>query len=335
MKPGKRFALPATWLLAAVFILLLILISGCLLLPDAPKTISRRTQTSTPFLPKATFTLTPEVDDISLLAPSQTNTPEEITPTAAATAPNQPSATPENTDTSPTSSPTAAASPTEGPAANTPAPTASAVPSNTPRPSSTPAKNPSQPTATQKPPTATQKPAEPTDSPPPTSTFTKVPPTETPAATATSQPTASPVPQGCTYSGNATYENQVVNLINQERQDRGLSPLSKNASLRQAARRHSQDMACNDHFKHTGTDGSNLASRLSDAGYSYSWAAENIAASSSQSFSPQAVVNMWMNSSGHRQNILSSRAKHIGVGFRYVNNNQGFDAYYTADFGRP
>lgn len=129
----------------------------------------------------------------------------------------------------------------------------------------------------------------------------------------------------------------MVNLINQERQNRGLAPLSQHASLRTAARRHSQDMACSDHFSHTGTDGSTLGSRLSSAGYSYTWAAENIAASSSQSFSPGAVVNMWMNSPGHEANILSGKAQHIGVGFRYAGDgNAGdFDAYYTADFGRP
>lgn len=126
-------------------------------------------------------------------------------------------------------------------------------------------------------------------------------------------------------------------MINKERKDRGLPALSQHSSLRQAARRHSQDMACNDHFSHTGTDGSTLGSRLLDAGYSYSWAAENIGASSSQSFSAQSVVTMWMNSPGHRKNILSENAKHIGVGFRYVDDSDSgdYDAYYTADFARP
>jgi len=127
-------------------------------------------------------------------------------------------------------------------------------------------------------------------------------------------------------------------LINKERKNRGLAPLTSNSSLRSAARGHSQDMACNDHFSHTGTDGSILPARLSAAGYSYSWAAENIAASSSQGFSPAAVVNNWMSSSsGHKENILNSKAKHIGVGFRYADDgNPGdYDAYYTADFGRP
>jgi uncharacterized protein YkwD len=96
-------------------------------------------------------------------------------------------------------------------------------------------------------------------------------------------------------------------------------------------------MACNDFFSHTGSDGSTLSSRLLAAGYNFSWAAENIAASSSASFSAQSVVNMWMNSPGHRQNMLSENAVHIGVGFSYVGDGDAgdLDAYYTADFGKP
>ncbi len=129
----------------------------------------------------------------------------------------------------------------------------------------------------------------------------------------------------------------MIILINQERTDRGLPALAQHASLTLAARRHSQDMACNDNWSHTGSDGSTLSTRLIAAGYSYSWAAENIAASSSQYFSPQSVVSIWMNSTGHRNNILSANAVHIGVGFRYAGDIDllSYDAYYTADFGRP
>lgn len=180
----------------------------------------------------------------------------------------------------------------------------------------------------------------------PTATF-KSPPTAsiaptqvltaTAAPSATPAPTTTPVPAGCSPAGNAAYENEVVNLINQERQDRGLTPLVQNASLRAAARRHSEDMACNDFFSHTGSDGSTLSSRILAAGYTYSWAAENIAASSSSNFSPQSVVNMWMNSPGHRKNMLSENAVHIGVGFSFAGDGDSgdLDAYYTADFGKP
>ncbi len=118
---------------------------------------------------------------------------------------------------------------------------------------------------------------------PPAATYTSIPPTKT------SEPPPTQTPDGCSFSGNASYENQVVDLINQERTDRGLPALVNYSSLRLAARRHSQDMACNDIFSHTGSDGSTLSTRLIGAGYSYSWAAENIAANSSSSFSAQAV----------------------------------------------
>jgi serralysin len=145
------------------------------------------------------------------------------------------------------------------------------------------------------------------------------------------------VPAGCDYSGNLGFESQVINLINQERSNRGLTSLTQNNQLRQAARGHSQDMACNDFFSHTGSDGSSMGSRILAAGYSYSWAAENIAASSSGGYSPQSVVSGWMNSTGHRKNILNENAKHIGIGFRYVSDGDpgDLDAYYTANFGQP
>ena len=198
--------------------------------------------------------------------------------------------------------------------------------------SATEAPNKTSASSTQTKPSATSNSSQPSATAnPPTPTSTPLPPT------ATSVPTALPPPGGCTFSGNTSYENQVVELINQERTDRGLPALVQNSSLRAAARRHSEDMACNDIFSHIGSDGSTFSSRMLDAGYSYSWAAENIAASSSSSFSAQAVVSMWMNSTGHRKNILSENAIHIGVGFRYAGDGDtgDLDAYYTADFGRP
>ena len=209
---------------------------------------------------------------------------------------------------------------------------------NLPKPSAT--SNSLEPTATAKP---TKPPATTAPTNPPADTNTPIPPADTntpipPADTNTPQPpTATSPPGECVFSGNSTYENQVIVLINQERTDRGLSALVQNSSLTLAARRHSEDMACNDNWSHTGSDGSTLATRILAAGYTYSWAAENIATSSSQYFSAQSVVNMWMNSTGHRANILSENAVHIGVGFRYAGDVDllPYDAYYTADFGRP
>lgn len=294
--------------------------------------------TLTPFLPKATFTsfITPmnETDQDQLRTQIVIKTEilevgdptQELSETTGEAAVSE---TPEESQTLP---------PKSTSAPSTELPTSTVVSgqqfTNTVQPS----------TSTNPPPAAspTGKSSDPTgalETPAPTETQPPPSPTPVPPATNTQAPppTETPVPAGCTYSGNSGYESQVVDLINQERSNRGLSPLTQNNQLRQAARGHSQDMACNNFFSHTGSDGSSMGNRILAAGYSYSWAAENIAASSSGGYSPQSVVMGWMNSAGHRKNILNENAKHIGIGFRYVSDgNQGdLDAYYTANFGRP
>ena len=296
------------------------------------------TATRTPFLSKATYTATNTPLQASRGEESgdtdQTLQPDFAAAEQAATA---------EADIDPSLSPSPSASPEMSPTGLEVSLTTAAPSATLPPPPPTNTSFPLQPTATSAaggatstppPPASTAAPRTPSTTPLPTATRL---PTETPAPTATSAPTATTAPAACSPTGNSNYENQVVNLINQERQDRGLSALTQNSSLRLAARRHSEDMACNDFFSHTGSDGSTLSSRILAAGYSYSWAAENIAASSSSSFSAQSVVNMWMNSPGHRSNILSENAVHIGVGFIYAGDSDpgDFDAYYTSDFGRP
>ena len=327
-KTNSSYRTPAFW---AALLLVLVSLSACRALPPAGKLSYRSTATSTPFRPAGTFTPTPEARLAAALRGTQTPPPGSetavLTHTAAAADGLTPSQTP--TGAIPADAGPATHTPTAGPtAAQPPTETQPQPPTRTTAPSATVVNNSPAPTATivDQPPPATS-----TSAPPPATPA----PTNTPAPTAAA-PTNTPPPAGCSYSGNAGFENQVVDLINQERQSRGLAALSHNSSLRSAARRHSQDMACNDHFSHTGTDGSTLASRLSAAGYSYSWAAENIAAGHNQGFSPQTVVDLWMGSAGHKKNILSEKARHIGVGFRYVDGgSSSLDAYYTADFGRP
>ena len=126
----------------------------------------------------------------------------------------------------------------------------------------------------------------------------------------------------------------MVNLINQERQNQGISPLTSQSPLAVAARNHSQDMACNDFFSHTGSDGSTPASRAAAQGYSFTTIGENIYAGSGPYNSPEQAFNAWMNSPGHRTNMLNPEFSEIGVG-------HGFDAlspyggYFTAMFGKP
>jgi uncharacterized protein YkwD len=92
-------------------------------------------------------------------------------------------------------------------------------------------------------------------------------------------------------------------------------------------------MAQNDFFSHTGSDGSSFTDRLIRAGYTFSAAAENIAAGTT---TPERTVDGWMNSEGHRRNILNCELREIGVGYAYLENDTGsvnYHHYWTQDFG--
>ncbi|MEG4109267.1 CAP domain-containing protein [Microcoleus sp. S13_C5] len=131
---------------------------------------------------------------------------------------------------------------------------------------------------------------------------------------------------------NQNFINRVLELTNIERSKLGLSPLTLNTQLLNAAENHSQNMALQDFFSHTGKDGSSLGSRISATGYQFSAAAENIAAGSS---TPEQVVSSWMNSSGHRANILNPNLKEIGIGYYFLADDTGtenWNHYWTQVF---
>jgi len=139
-------------------------------------------------------------------------------------------------------------------------------------------------------------------------------------------------------------EDQVLALINQQRRLDGCNvDLILSAPLNAAALIHSRDMALSDFFGHDGSDQSTMMSRVVDAGYSYSLLAENIQAGAS---SPEEVVNDpimgWMQSPGHRANILNCSMHEIGIGYYYQADDQvipgvggPFRHYWTADFATP
>lgn len=161
-------------------------------------------------------------------------------------------------------------------------------------------------------------------------TFTPSPtstPTNTPTATITPSGTAQPA---CNVS-NASFEEELLTLINQERISRGIPALSINGNLNQAALGHSQDMACNDFLGHSGSDGSDPGDRIAAAGYDFSTWGENVAAGYT---TPSSVVNAWMSSSGHRSNILNPAFTEIGLGYSF-NKTSYFGHYWTANFGSP
>jgi len=180
-----------------------------------------------------------------------------------------------------------------------------------------------------------------------------------PTAFADSSPADGPVVpgtpdnlEGITAVTAATFEEQVLELVNQERWNNGqLPPLKGNTLLDAAAETHSSNMAARDFFAHCDLDTKTSPwDRMNTAGYTgWNSAAENIAAGYG---TPADVMTGWMNSSGHRANILSTSVREIGVGYVYQSGDAGnirYDAgncsadggghgpfykYWTQDFGR-
>lgn len=117
-------------------------------------------------------------------------------------------------------------------------------------------------------------------------------------------------------SSNATdvnaFEQEVVKLTNAERTKAGLAPLQTDTKLMAAAREKSQDMQSNNYFSHTSPTFGSPFDRMKALGISYKSAGENIAKGQR---TPQEVVQAWMDSPGHRANILNADFTHIGVGF--------------------
>ena len=107
--------------------------------------------------------------------------------------------------------------------------------------------------------------------------------------------------------------------------------LSWNCKLGAAANKHSQDMATNNFMDHTGSDGSNPGDRIAAEGYSFSAWAENVAAGYS---SVDAVMNGWLQSSGHCRNIMSSSVTELGADM-VTNPSSTYSRYWTAVFARP
>ena len=108
------------------------------------------------------------------------------------------------------------------------------------------------------------------------------------------------------------YENEVIRLVNEIRVKNGLNALEADWELSRVARYKSQDMKDNNYFSHTSPVYGSPFEMIKNFGLSYRSAGENIAKGQT---TPQAVVNAWMNSSGHRANILNKSYTKIGVGY--------------------
>lgn len=143
-------------------------------------------------------------------------------------------------------------------------------------------------------------------------------PTTTPSKPTTTTPSkaeATPTPSKTTPSSASNsgsyqeYAQEVLRLVNIERSKAGLSALSTNTTLKAAADKRAREIKVS--FSHTRPDGSKFSTALQEYGISYRTAGENIAYGQR---TPQEVVSGWMNSPGHRANILNSGFGKIGIG---------------------
>jgi uncharacterized protein YkwD len=255
-------------------------------------------------------TETSQLNETPSPSPTLTLT-ESPTPTQTPTATTMPSETP-----SPTATETATPSPTITLTATW---TSTATRTTTPTPTRTrtslPTPTPSKTSTTSHTPTASQIP---TEGPSPTASITGTPP-----------PTAAI--GDCQTFVNTDYENQVVDLLNHERHLQGLHALTVRNALRAAARVQAADMACNHFTGHTGSDGSSVRDRVETQGYHWTWIGENYMVTSG---GPQAAVDWWMNSTPHRNNILSPNYTEFGVG--YITSPQAdHGGYFVVVFARP
>jgi uncharacterized protein YkwD len=138
-----------------------------------------------------------------------------------------------------------------------------------------------------------------------------------------------PAPVAPLAAPAATPLQQVVDLTNAERARVGLRPVTIDPRLMAAAQAHSVDQAIRASMTHAGSDGSNVGARISGQGYAFQSCAENVAWGYRDAAS---VVRGWMGSSGHRANILSRGATHVGVGLAHAADGS---PYWTQVFASP
>ena len=157
---------------------------------------------------------------------------------------------------------------------------------------------------------------------------TRQAPNQAPAQQATPVPRQqqTQAPSGAAQNQNNTattgtvsqYVQQVISLTNQQRTKNGLPALKTDTQLSGVAQKKAVDMQQNHYFSHTSPTYGSPFDMMRDFGVTYKSAGENIAQGQR---TPQEVVTAWMNSEGHRKNILSANFTHIGVGFEQTGKN--------------
>jgi uncharacterized protein YkwD len=168
-----------------------------------------------------------------------------------------------------------------------------------------------------------------TPAPSPTSTLIHTPTLAHSSPTASSTPTA--IPAAPPPADATSWPRETARLINKVRAQHGLPPLTYNETLAQAAQAHANDCAQRGWGSHTGSDGSDIKTRILRAGYDPASWAECWA----QRQTPQGAVDIWMDETPpndpHRRTLLTTWLPEIGIGV--AKTNWGY--YFIADFGRP
>ncbi|SFW55410.1 Uncharacterized conserved protein YkwD, contains CAP (CSP/antigen 5/PR1) domain [Amycolatopsis australiensis] len=164
-----------------------------------------------------------------------------------------------------------------------------------------------------------------TEAPAPTTSSATPTPTETSETTrpTTSEAAAPPPSTKAAARVAPSTAAQVIALVNDERANAGCKPLEEESHLTEAAQDYSDDMSARNFFSHTNPEGVTFDQRIKNAGYAKP-GAENIAKGQT---SAQQVMDAWMNSEGHRANILNCSLTKIGVGV----TTKGW--YWVQDFG--
>ncbi len=148
-------------------------------------------------------------------------------------------------------------------------------------------------------------------------------PSPSPVPTTTPSPAPTPSPTTPADNSVVAYENKVLELVNVERQKAGIAALKMDETIRNVARMKSQDMQAKRYFDHNSPTYGSPFDMMKQFGITYKSAGENIAMGQR---TPEEVVKGWMNSPGHRANILNASFNYIGVG--YVANGN----YWTQMF---
>jgi uncharacterized protein YkwD len=160
----------------------------------------------------------------------------------------------------------------------------------------------------------------------------------------TVRPTARPAQQCADADLQPTADNltrvraAILCLHNEERAGRGLPALKENARLRRAALGHSREMVSNGFFEHTTPTGVTMTERILRSGYvarDQAWAlGENLAWGTGHLATPRGAIAAWLDSPGHRANLLRRSYRELGVGIVLGNPTTGAEgATYTVDFG--